>query len=648
MNRMLLVPFGTLFSLVALAAAAGQQPAMPKYFVNSPLCKMPYVDPFSADVMAIYKKIKLKDCHNDSELVTAEYDPKLKQYRVHTRLDLARKMAKENVTLECGYQKIYRDGNATIPDDAYRMSKVIPLTDNLVVPNDVEYITTRCFLNSSNSKNHKSNITQRDAMTFVQDHLTPEELVHSFRLLNDEQDPKPNVIILGIDSTSRINLRRTMPQVLRFLKNLPGWFEMQGYNKVGDNTLPNLLAILTGDNHVENIEAGKFKVRGFEDSLDYIWQHFKEAGYTTAYAEDCQSLSTFNFHKPGFIRQPVDYYLRPFVRAIEKTLKLERRFETIFCVGRHISSGYVWDFAVQFVQRLLEETPMFGVFWSNSFTHNVFSAGSAMDHLFREYLLLLLKLGLFKRSIVLLVSDHGYRFGNIRTRTKSGYLDERLPMMWLYVPPWFRKKYPHYVANLRKNRNRLSSNYDVHMTLQHILQLNTRSHEAFDARIKAKKCPNCRSLFFELPENRSCSEAGITEKWCTCHPTTTVTNRTQYMAVARAVVQGMNQHLVAKKLTHLCENFQLNSVEVMDRKEILGERSTTAATEHVYVLNFQTVYKKPKFEATVRWNPRSSTLKMNVDELSRKDSYSATAKCVKDSLVKKYCICKKLPGKQHK
>lgn len=82
---------------------------------------------------------------------------------------------------------------------------------------------------------------------------------------------------------------------------------------------------------------------------------------------------------------------------------------------------------------------------------------------------------------------------------RSGYLEERLPMMFMYVPPWFREKYPQYVANLIRNRNRLSSNYDLHMTLHHILQLNTTSAGLFDPRLQADNCKECHSLFFELP-----------------------------------------------------------------------------------------------------------------------------------------------------
>lgn len=42
---------------------------------------------------------------------------------------------------------------------------------------------------------------------------------------------KPSVIMFGLDTMSRINLRRTMPRVSKFLTQT-GWYEMQGYNKV--------------------------------------------------------------------------------------------------------------------------------------------------------------------------------------------------------------------------------------------------------------------------------------------------------------------------------------------------------------------------------------------------------------------------------
>lgn len=40
-----------------------------------------------------------------------------------------------------------------------------------------------------------------------------------------------NVLMLGIDSVSRLNLMRAMPGTRRFLE-VNGWFELAGYNKV--------------------------------------------------------------------------------------------------------------------------------------------------------------------------------------------------------------------------------------------------------------------------------------------------------------------------------------------------------------------------------------------------------------------------------
>jgi len=87
---------------------------------------------------------------------------------------------------------------------------------------------------------NKSRILQRDAFSFV----------HHLKNRNEENDLKrgakyPSVFLFGIDSMSRMNFRRSMPLTSAFVSQ-KGWFEMEGYNKVGDNTLPNLMAILTG------------------------------------------------------------------------------------------------------------------------------------------------------------------------------------------------------------------------------------------------------------------------------------------------------------------------------------------------------------------------------------------------------------------
>lgn len=73
---------------------------------------------------------------------------------------------------------------------------------------------------------NSSNVIQKDALAFVQYKPLPE-----IAKPGKVTPRKPSVIMFGIDSMSRINLRRTMPKVYTFLTQ-SGWYEMQGYNKV--------------------------------------------------------------------------------------------------------------------------------------------------------------------------------------------------------------------------------------------------------------------------------------------------------------------------------------------------------------------------------------------------------------------------------
>lgn len=119
--------------------------------------------------------------------------------------------------------------------------------------------------------------------------------------------------------------------------------------------------------------------------------------------------------------------------------------------------------------------------------------------------------GIFNSSVIFLLSDHGIRFGSIR-KTIQGWYEERLPANLVSIPPWFQLKYPEKYENLQKNAKKLTSTYDVYMTLQELLNLSVKNHNI----TASEACPTCTSLFSDIPDNRSCKKAGIPELWCTC------------------------------------------------------------------------------------------------------------------------------------
>ena len=62
----------------------------------------------------------------------------------------------------------------------------------------------------------------------------------------------PNVLFVGIDSVSRLQFDRHFPITARNIISGQGFHTMYGYNKVADNTFPNLTPLLTG-HYVEDL-----------------------------------------------------------------------------------------------------------------------------------------------------------------------------------------------------------------------------------------------------------------------------------------------------------------------------------------------------------------------------------------------------------
>jgi hypothetical protein len=181
-----------------------------------------------------------------------------------------------------------------------------------------------------------------------------------------------NVLMIGIDSISRLNLIRSMPETYNFLTR-NNWIEMKGYNKIGENTYPNLMAILTGLKLDEAKQKCNWKNECDLEKCRFLWDEFKDANYLTAYAEDYMPLTTFNYYKTGFCKQPTDYYFRPFALAAEDFMRT--MFDKSWdyrCLGYRHYADYIYEYALDFaVQNRNRNNSYFGLFWTNSFSHDV-------------------------------------------------------------------------------------------------------------------------------------------------------------------------------------------------------------------------------------------------------------------------------------
>lgn len=215
---------------------------------------------------------------------------------------------------------------------------------------------------------------------------------------------------------------------------------------------------------------------------------------------------------------------------------------------------------------------------------------------------------------------------------QTGWLEERLPFMFIWLPKWFKDEHPEFARSLQANRNRLTSPYDIHMTLKHILELSGRA----DNLSSAVSCPDCQSVFREVPWNRSCADAGIEPHWCVCSVYTKIDiKETIVEKSVEFIIDSINNNLMEKARApdgrSLCHHLYLKKIVLAMKAE---------SKDFVdYVVKFDVLPSNARFESTVRSYKFEQISMEIVGGISRLNEYGWQASCVRDLRI--YCFCKK-------
>lgn len=85
-------------------------------------------------------------------------------------------------------------------------------------------------------------------------------------------------MIIGLDALSRLNFHRRMNSSSAYLHQKMQAIEMLGYNKIDDNTFPNLIPALAGLS-VDELKKVCWSSNGVFDECPIIWKQFREYGY---------------------------------------------------------------------------------------------------------------------------------------------------------------------------------------------------------------------------------------------------------------------------------------------------------------------------------------------------------------------------------
>ena len=192
------------------------------------------------------------------------------------------------------------------------------------------------------------------------------------------------------------------------------------------------------------------------------------------YAED--GSGSFNWGgQAGFRRPPTDFY--PHRLFLAKDNALARRASNGTrgnCVTNKDDHSYLLEYTCRFVAKF-KSTPFFSFTWfANPLFHDYTYALYGFDDEFATlFQWLESQQELLKRTIVILVSDHGDRSSHFVRETYEGFLERSLPGLFIRFPEILQEMHPglRLKETLQANARKLTTGFDVYHTLHHLLGL---------------------------------------------------------------------------------------------------------------------------------------------------------------------------------
>ncbi|XP_017083529.2 uncharacterized protein LOC108116250 [Drosophila eugracilis] len=584
--------------------------------VNTSQCQMAAMEPLSPIAVYYMTKMPIYSCFMIQLMVPESVGQRNYLYLTATTKQLWQKLGVRRLSeIYCAYNRFERIDdfrNKYFGYKYFRFSRWNNITE--VQPGNIT-IRVVCWLDFGH-------IIYHDVLIFLPN---SNKRIQKFPTL--EPVKRLSVIILGIDSISHMHYRRYFSQFMDYIDRLPH-VEMWGYNRVGRNSYPNLMPLLSGQS-VDEVESergcfGANKNISF-DRCKLLWNDFKAAGYTTILGEDSRVGGTFTYLRPGFERKPTDYYLRSVMNEIHlKTQYSAKGPKHITCSANRVYHHVLHNFFYQLLPQMQAscyDRGFFAFFWQTMGVHDYFQYGEKTDLQYYLILKALQNKNILNRTLVVILSDHGLRFGPF-VKTFQGMREVSLPMMVAIYPNWLSQQYPLAVENLQANSHRLMTTYDIHETLKDVLDLENLSDERIRNRTMQLKNEHKISLFLPIPEERSCFSARIPLHYCQCEGFIKIPWNVRFIQrIATFAVDRLNSLLLPYKQCHKLKLLKVEDAYLHNVNESFTVRLVTEPGNG-------------HFDATVAKDQKSL-----LGPITRTDQYRHQAYCAQDEPIAIYCYC---------
>ena len=380
-------------------------------------CKLPHLDVSNPEITKFLHDVPPLSCSPEDWVILRG-----------SRLVISNRAKKKYGSISCSFSEILRD-------DDYNVSFMPSVeSDDSYVLKHSDFVNVKC-----ESKNGDE---WHSVMAGVKDDPQVKEKNRWENV--GSKALKLNVLMFGFDSLSRNTFIRKLPKTYRYLKEYLNALVLEGYNIVGDGTPQALIPILTGKIELELPDTRKRMglKANYVNVYPMIWNQYKQHGYITGFMEDVHHIGTFTYRLKGFKEQPTDHYMRTFYLAASPYF----RYYNKYCVGgipRHmVMLNYIKE-----IFNVHKNQPKFMFGFHGELSHDSYNDIGVVDDDLHNWLKDLHEFGHLNNTVLILMSDHGHRFAEIRN-TVQGKQEERLPFFSFVFPPWFKKSIPGSICKL--------------------------------------------------------------------------------------------------------------------------------------------------------------------------------------------------------
>ena len=513
--------------------------------------------------------------------------------------------------LDCRYQPVFPNGHNNYKLGNKRGIHIVPETD---------FIYSTC---TDGSVSVYSDLLY---------HITPN--IHNIKqqFLNHTSE-HPNVLLFGIDSISRLVAERMLPQTLKYIRKNFQPYEMKYYTKIGHNTLPNILAALTGHTVLETLLPTFMHPPLFQRVLNF--------GYVSINLDDWANyiprvVSTF---------PPTTHDLKYFFLAgkyLQMYMK-EKKGYTYNNISRH-SHPKCFDNAlkhvilIKFLKNFIkkyESKRKFMLSWLNEISHHQSNCVQLADNDILNFVKWLNQSGVMKNTILVLYSDHGPNYGPV-SKSNIGRYTNRNPSLYLIIPQQILTKRKQMHTNLVTNTERLITPFDLFETLKDIMDSNYRT-DMLESN-KGRVLPRGISLFTAIPRYRTCYDASIPESYCPCY-------KREVLETKLPIAKQLGNFVISRIANTIFLNNMSKKCEILIMEEVLSiEYLSVPETESPnsvfrYNIVIRTYPLHAEFMATVQYTNKNDMVLLG--HIDRTNAYGNQSRCVEndDSRLKMYCIC---------